>query len=56
MGEEDLMYVELDVHTRVCYRTGIDEEGRVLKRGRFNNDLEGMEEFMDTVGAFPFCE
>ena len=31
------MYVGLDAHTRVCYGTMTDEEGPVVKRGRFSN-------------------
>jgi len=48
-GERDLMYVGLDVHKRVCYGTVTDEDGLVVKRGRFSNDPEGLEEFMDGV-------
>ena len=44
-----MMYVGLDVHKRVCYGTVMDGEGRVVKRGRFSNDPEGLEEFMDGV-------
>jgi len=42
-----LMYVGLDVHRRVCYGTVTDGDGRVLKRGRFSSDPEGLREFMD---------
>ena len=41
------MYVGLDVHKRVCYGTMMDEKGLVVKRGKFRNDPEGLEEFMD---------
>lgn len=45
-----MMYVGLDVHKRVCYGTVMDGEGRVVKRGRFSNDPEGLEEFMEGIG------
>jgi len=48
-GEDGLMYVGLDVHKRVCYGTMMDEEGLVVKQGRFSNDPEGLEEFMAGV-------
>jgi len=35
-------YVGLDVHKRVCYRTIMDEDGQVVKHGRFSNDPEGL--------------
>ena len=44
-----MMYVGLDVHKRVCYGTVMDGEGLVVKRGRFSNDPEGLEEFMEGV-------
>lgn len=44
-----MMYVGLDVHKRVCYGTVMDGEGRVVKRGRFSNDPEGLEEFMEGI-------
>lgn len=44
-----MMYVGLDVHKRVCYGTVIDRDGRVVKQGRFSNNPEGLEEFMDGV-------
>jgi len=48
-GERDLMYVGLNFHKRVCYGTMTDRDDRVVKQGRFGNDLDGLEEFMDGV-------
>jgi len=42
-----LMYVGLDVHKRVCYGTVMTHDGEVVKRARFSNDPEGLEEFME---------
>ena len=44
-----MMYVELDVHKRVCYGTVIDEKGKVVKQTKFINTPEGLEEFMEDV-------
>jgi transposase len=44
-----LMYVGLDVHKRVCYGTIMTPKGEVVKRGRFSNDPEGLEEFLEGV-------
>ena len=45
-----MMYVGLDVHKRVCHGTVMDEEGRVLKRERFNNDPGSLKSFMKDIG------
>ena len=42
-----MMYVGLDVHKRVCYGTVMTGDGEVMKRARFSNTQEGLEEFMD---------
>ena len=44
-----MMYVGLDVHKRVCYGTIMTPKGDVVKRGRFSNDPEGLEEFLEGV-------
>src|SRR4030042_1573149 len=31
------MYVGLDVHKKVCYGTLTDQDGQILKHGRFSN-------------------
>ena len=41
-----MMYVGLDVHKRVCYGTLTDQDGNVLKRGRFSSSPEGLRAFM----------
>ena len=43
------MYVGLDVHKRVCYGTLTDENGQVIKRGKFSNDEDGLDSFMQGV-------
>jgi 5-methylthioadenosine/S-adenosylhomocysteine deaminase len=43
------MYVGLDVHKRVCYGTLTDENGQVIKRGKFSNDEDGLKSFMQGV-------
>jgi transposase len=43
------MYVGLDVHKRVCYGTVMDEKGQIVKRGKFSNDPQGLEEFMEGI-------
>jgi len=43
------MYVGLDVHKRVCYGTVMDEKGQIVKRGKFSNDHQGLEEFMEGI-------
>lgn len=42
-----MMYVGLDVHKLVCYGTVMTHDGEVVKRARFSNDPEGLEEFME---------
>jgi len=42
-----LMYVGLDVHKRVCYGTATDDEGHIVKSGKFSSDPEGLNGFMD---------
>lgn len=42
-----MMYVGLDVHKRVCYEIVMDDKGLLVKRGKFSNDPEGLEEFID---------
>ena len=44
-----MMYVSLDVHKRVCYCTIMTLKEEVVKRGRFSNDPEGLEEFLEGV-------
>ena len=44
------MYVGLDVHKRFCYGTVMDEEGEVVKHGRFSRDPRCLGEFLDGVG------
>jgi len=43
------MYIGLDVHKRVCYGTVMDEKGQIVKRGKFSNDPQGLEVFMEGV-------
>jgi len=42
-----LIYVRLDALKNMGYSTVIDEKGLVVKRGKFSNDFEGLEKFMD---------
>jgi transposase len=44
-----LTYIGLDVHKRVCYGTVMDEKGQIVKRGKFSNDPQGLEEFMEGI-------
>lgn len=44
-----LMYVGLDVHKRVCFGTVMDNEGRIVKQGKFSNDPRSLGEFMDGI-------
>ena len=44
-----MMYIGLDVHKRVCYGTVMDEKGQIVKRGKFSNDPQGLEEFMEGI-------
>jgi transposase len=37
----------LDVHKRTCYGTVTDDEGHIVKSGRFSSDSEGISEFME---------
>jgi len=43
------MYVSLDVHKRVCYCTIMTPKEEVGMRGRFSNDPEGLEDFLEGV-------
>ena len=42
-----MMYVGLDVHKRTCYGTATDDEGRIVKSGKFSSNPEGLNSFMD---------
>jgi transposase len=42
-----LMYVGLDVHKKVCYGTVMDENGEIVRQGKFSNDFEALYDFMD---------
>ena len=44
-----MTYIGLDVHKRVCYGTVMDEKGQIVKRGKFSNDPQGLEEFMEGI-------
>jgi len=44
------MFVGLDVHRRVCYGTVLDEHGRVVRQGRFSNDPDSLEGFLEGWG------
>ena len=41
-GEEELMYVGLDVHKRACYGTATDDEGHIIKSSKFSSNPEGL--------------
>ena len=41
------MYVGLDVHKKVCYGTVMDENGEIVRQGKFSNDFEALYSFMD---------
>ena len=43
------MYVGLDVHKKVCYGTVMDENGVVVRQGKFSNDFESLYSFMDDL-------
>jgi len=43
------MYVGLDVHKRFCYGTMMNEEGKVVKHGKFSKDPRCLGKFMDGV-------
>lgn len=45
----EVMYVELDVHKKMCYGTVMDEGGRVVRQGKFGNDFESLYGFMDRL-------
>jgi hypothetical protein len=47
--ENVLMYVGLDVHRRFCYGTMMNEEGEIVKDGRFGKDPRCLDEFMEGV-------
>jgi transposase len=42
-------YVGLDVHKKACHATVMDERGKVVKSGKFENTREGFEEFFDGI-------
>ena len=44
-----MMYVGLDVHKRACYGTITDQDGNILKRGKFSSSPEGFRAFMEGV-------
>jgi len=41
------MYIGLDVHKRLCYGTVTDDQGRIVRSGKFSSNPEGLKEFMD---------
>jgi hypothetical protein len=43
------MYVGRDIHKRACYGTTPDQDGNILKRGKFSNDPEGLKTFIEDV-------
>lgn len=44
-----MMYVGLNVHKRMCYGTVTDDEGRIVRSGRFSSNHEGLKTFMEGV-------
>ena len=44
------MFVGLDVHRKVCYGTVLDDRGRVVKQGRFSNDPDSLDGFLEGLG------
>lgn len=42
-----MMYVGLDVHKRFCHGTVMDEDGEIVKQGRFGNDPLCLGEFLE---------
>ena len=39
------------MHKLVCYGTVMTRDGEVVKRAKFSNDPEGLEEFMEGLEA-----
>ena len=54
-GETVLMHVGLDVHKKVCYGTVMDENGTVVRQGKFSNDSDTLYDFMDGPGWCLCC-
>jgi len=50
-GEEQRMIVGIDVHKNYCEAASIDEDGRLIKRWRFRNQNEAIEEFLPNLPA-----
>jgi transposase len=42
-------YLGVDVHKRHCVFTEIDLNGKVLRRGRFENSFEGVSDFISSL-------
>ena len=42
-------YLGIDVHKRHCVFTEIDLKGNVLRRGRFDNSIEGVSDFISSL-------
>jgi len=43
------MFVGLDVHKRYCYATVIDGEGELVSEGRFQNEIEELDRFLQEL-------
>jgi len=41
------MHIGLDVHKRLCYGTVTDDQGRIVRSGKFSSNPEGLRKFMD---------
>lgn len=44
-----MTYAGLDVHRRVCYGTMMDDEGRIVRQGRFSNDRRARRNLLTSV-------
>lgn len=44
-------FVGVDYHKAFSYGTILDEKGAVLKQGRFDNDLQSLQEFLEDYGG-----
>ncbi len=44
-------FMGIDLHKRTCYFTEIDSEGKVLRRGRFGNNIEEVSAFAGTLSS-----
>jgi hypothetical protein len=44
-------YFGVDYHKKYSHGTIMDEKGKILKQGRFSNNQESVEQFLDVYGG-----